>query len=266
VHVFMKGILLAGGKGSRLSPVTKAVSKQLLPVFDKPMIYYPLSILFSCAIRDILLVTAQDEAPRFQKLLGDGSFWGASIQYVEQNEPKGLAEALLLGKEFVGNEPVALILGDNLFYGPNLARVLQEGKATTFGATLVGYPMEGRADYGMVSLDEQKCIVRIEEKPTFGSFSHAVTGLYFYGPGVMDRAENLLYSDRKELEITDLNRTFLADKTLRLSLLEKEDTWFDMGTFETLYQASSFVRQKEIGEKTSVGSLEGIARKSGWIS
>lgn len=261
----MKGIVLAGGKGSRLYPATLAVSKQLLPIFDKPMIYYPLSVLFMAGIREILIVSTPDDAARFEALLGDGSAFGVKFSYAVQPYPGGLAQAFLVGASFIGSDSVALILGDNIFYGPHLSKLLEEGRALTFGGMIFGYQVKDPTRYGIVHFDDQMRALGIEEKPVQPKSSYAVPGLYFYGPEVVDLARSLKPSLRGELEITDINRMYLEKGLLKVQILGPGYAWLDTGTFEAFHQAASFVQAIQERQGIKIACLEEIAYRQGFI-
>ena len=264
----MKGIILAGGSGTRLYPLTKVTSKQLLPIYDKPMVYYPLSTLMLAGIRDILIISTPEDTPRFEQLLGDGSSLGLNLTYRVQPSPDGLAQAFLIGEDFIGNDPCALILGDNIFYGGYFRRNLhdavldaQNGKATIFG-----YYVKDPERFGIVEFDKAGKAISIEEKPEHPKTNYCVTGLYFYDNRVVDYAKNLKPSKRGELEITDLNRIYLENNELNVELLGQGFTWLDTGTHESLVEATNFVKTMENHQHRKIACLEEIAYLSGWIS
>lgn len=261
----MKGIILAGGSGTRLYPLTKVTSKQLLPIYDKPMIYYPMSILMNAGIREILIISTPEDTPRFQELLGDGHQFGIELSYVVQPSPDGLAQAFLLGEDFIGDDAVAMILGDNIFHGHGLTKRLRAAAARTSGATVFGYYVEDPQRFGVVEFDEAGKAVSLEEKPLHPKSNYAVTGLYFYDHCVVDYAKSLKPSPRGELEITDLNRIYLEKGKLNVTLLGDGFTWLDTGTHESLVDATNFVKTIEEHQHRKIACLEEIAYDNGWI-
>ncbi|MBU5315898.1 glucose-1-phosphate thymidylyltransferase RfbA [Clostridium bornimense] len=262
----MKGIILAGGSGTRLYPVTKAISKQLVPIYDKPMIYYPMSVLMLAGIKDILIISTERDLPLFKQLFGNGNQYGLNIEYALQEKPNGLAEAFIIGEEFIGDDNVAMILGDNIFWGQSFSKHLQKAASLEKGAEIFGYYVQDPRAFGVVEFDEDDTVISLEEKPENPKSHYAVPGLYFYDNSVVEKAKSLKPSPRGELEITDLNKVYMEEKTLKVNCFGRGMAWLDTGTHESMLKASNFVEAVQSTQGTYIASLEEIAYRNGWIS
>jgi glucose-1-phosphate thymidylyltransferase len=262
----MKGIILAGGSGTRLYPLTKTISKQMLPIYDKPMIYYPLSILMESGIKEILIISTPRDINSYKNLLGDGSKLGISLSYEIQNKPKGIADAFIVGRKFIGNSPVTLILGDNVFYGQRLNSILKRSISRENGATIFGYYVNNPKDYGVVEFDDKLNVISIEEKPRNPKSNYAVPGLYFYDNNVVEIVKHIVPSNRGELEITDINKEYMKVNKLKVELLEQGISWFDTGTYQGLLNAANFVEMIQKEQRIYIACIEEIAYKKGYIN
>ncbi len=261
----MKGIILAGGSGTRLNPLTTVTSKQLLPIYDKPMIYYPMAVLMEAGIREILIISTPEDTPKFMKLFGDGSHIGLSLDYKIQPKPEGLAQAFIIGENFIGNDNICMILGDNIFYDPNMKEKLIRATNLIMGATLFAYKVDDPRRFGVIEFDKNNHALSIEEKPLHPKSNYCVTGLYFYDNNVVKYAKELKPSKRNELEITDLNNIYLNNNTLQVEVLTEEAKWLDAGTVDSLLETALFIRDKELAIHKKIGCLEEIAYRNGWI-
>ena len=260
-----KGIIVAGGQGKRLAPLTNAISKQLMPIYDKPMIYYSITNLMLCGIKDILIVSDPFNIDSFVKLLGDGNQWGVNFSYCKQEKPEGIAQVILIGSEFIDNNPIALALGDNIFYGNDFVNLLHSADSRSKGCTIFGYPVRDPEEYGVLKFDHSGVVVDIEEKPEVPSSQYAVTGIYFYDNSVIERVKELTFSERGELEITDLNRNYLNDQLLNTEIMGRGMAWLDTGTIDSLQEASLYIRTLEHRQGLKVGCPEEVAWRKGWI-
>jgi len=262
----LKGIILAGGKGTRLYPATKSISKQILPIYDKPMIYYPLSVLMLAGIREILIISTARDLPLFEELLGDGSHLGLELSYEVQDKPNGLAEAFIVGEDFIGDDNVSLILGDNVFFGQGFSNVLKRSAKLDYGAVIFGYYVNNPESFGVVEFDEEQKVISLEEKPDNPKSNYVVPGLYFYDNTVVEKAKNLEPSDRGELEITDLNKLYMKDEELKVNLLGRGLAWLDTGTHDGLLNAANFVEAVQKRQGLFIACVEEISYRNGWIN
>ena len=261
-----KGIIIAGGNGKRLTPITRAISKQIIPIYDKPMIYYPLTTLMLCGVKNILIITTPSSHDLFKKLLGNGKQWGLNFNYEVQKSPRGVADAILCGEDFIDNSPVVIVLGDNIFHGDQLVSLLHSADQNYNNSTIFAYPVSNPEKYGVVQFDKHNCILSIEEKPEHPKSQYVVPGLYFYDQSMIERIKELEVSSRNELEITSLNQSYLNDQILNIEVMGRGMAWLDAGTFDSLHEGSAFIRSLEHRQGLKVGCPEEVAWRQGWIS